>query len=149
MEAPKPAIDRVSSRYRGFTLIESLVASVVLAACVVGVGGLLVSVSQNTAGSEASLLAASRSQANLEAVAAQRLTDYSAVSGSSNSEMIAAANLAVGSDDYARTTATVDYVARTALQPSRDIAVISVTTTTPSGGRVTLYRAVTRAEMIR
>ena len=140
--APRP-------RWAGFTLIESLVASVVLAVCVVGVGGLLVSVSQNAAVSEASLLAASRSQANLEAVAAKRLTDYSAVSGNSVSETIDATSLALGSDDYATTTATVDYVSRAALQPGRDVAVVSVTTTTPGGGRVTLYRVVTRAEMIR
>jgi prepilin-type N-terminal cleavage/methylation domain-containing protein len=136
-------------RCRGFTLIESLVASLVLAICVVGISGVFVTVSQSTSTSDASLLAAQRSQANLEGLAAKRFSDYATASGGVTSESIAASHLAVPSDTSATTSGKITYVSRSSLQPAHDIGVVSVTTTTPEGSYVTLYRLVTRAEMIK
>jgi hypothetical protein len=121
----------------------------VLAMCVVGVSGLLVSVSDNSRVSDASLLAASRSQTNLEAVAAKALSDYTSVSGTSTNETIGTSHFTVANDTSATTVGHVSYVTRAPLQPSRDVAVVSIKTTTPGGGNVTLYRLVTCAEMIK
>jgi prepilin-type N-terminal cleavage/methylation domain-containing protein len=130
---------------RGFTLIEAMIASVVLAFCVVGVCGLLVSAMQNQAATEARSTAAAAAVAGMESLAAKHLDDISARTGVAMSESIDPSLMRDASD--AEMAGRVKYLRRTAGQVARDIAVIEVTAETADGQTVTLYRLATRAEM--
>ena len=139
---------RITNRNRrrvGFTLIEAMCASVVLAFCVVGVCGLLVSAMQNQVAAQSRGTASSAAIGGMESLAAKSLDDISSETGTAQSETI--------DDNLLRRTGDADlqgrlkYLRRDSKQSDRDLAMIQITATAPDGQTVTLYRLATRAEM--
>lgn len=132
----------------GFTLIESMLASVVLAACAVGMCGVLMASAQNGEEIDGTTACVDAARLNLENLAAKRLANLSSVNGAAITETIDPAHL---NNSIARTEASgiIEYKQRTATQAARDIAVVSVTTRTDTGQTVMLYQILTRAEVHR
>ncbi len=134
-----------NDRSRGFTLIEAMFASIVLAFCVVGICGLLVSAMQNQVSTQGRNTASAAAVAGMESLAARSLDDISSETGVAMSESISP-TLIHDTDDV-ELTGRLRYLRRDSDQADRDLAVIQITATTPDGQAVTLYRLATRAEM--
>jgi Tfp pilus assembly protein PilV len=126
-------------------LIEAMFASIVLAFCVVGISGLLVSAMQNQKAAIERSEAASAAAQSMEALAARQLSEYSSQVGVAQSEQIDQSDLhASGSRGRIR------YIRRTTGHQAvrdRDLAIIEVSSETSDGHTVTFYRLATRAEM--
>lgn len=135
----------LSHHHRGFTLIEALMASVILAFCVVGICGLLISTMQHRASTETSDLATQATQTSIETLLTYRLNNLSPSTGTAQEEPIS--STAVKSRDQTKVQGTLRYIVRNATQSPRDLAVVEVTTTTPDGKQMKTYRLMSRAEM--
>lgn len=132
---------------RGFTLIEALTASVVLAFVVVGVCGLILSAVANTRASSDVIQLNQSAHASMETLASRQLDSISPRSGVMQREAISTSLLASPSDPLMTVEGKIEYLNRYVTQPSRDLAMISVTARMPDGQTVTVYRLATRSEM--
>ncbi len=130
---------------RGFTLIEAMIASIVLAFCVVGVCGMLVSSIQSSKVAESHITATDAAKASMDRVAAYSLETLSPAAGISQTQTLTPSNLSPGTD--ADVTGELSYIQRHATQSPRDLAIVSVTATTEDGETVTVYRLMTRTEL--
>lgn len=139
---------RITRRFAGFTLIESMIASVVLAACAVGMCGVLMASAQNSEEIDASTACVDAARLNLENLAAKRLANISSANGAATTETINSAYL---NNSVARTEAsgTIAYKQRNGAQGARDIAIVSVTVQSDTGQEITLHQILTRAEVHR
>ncbi len=148
MVSPMPTTRRSTSKARrGFTLIEALTASVVLAFVVVGVCGMILSAVSNTRASSDLIELNQAAQASMETLASRPLDGISPSVGVLQSETVDAALLSTPADPQVTVEGNIQYLHRYAAQPSRDLALIAVTATMPDGQRVTVYRLATRSEM--
>ncbi|MBC7785602.1 MAG: prepilin-type N-terminal cleavage/methylation domain-containing protein [Burkholderiales bacterium] len=131
------------NRRAAFTLIEAMMATVVLSFCVAGLAGVLVSTAKNGQMSTSQTGALEVARADMETLTANPLSTISGATGSST-ETVAASKLSTTTLPVTH-TGKISYISRSLVQPSRDLAVITVTTTTADGEIVTLKRLVTRA----
>ncbi len=122
-----------------------MIASVVLAFCVVGVCGALIAAMDSNRACESQTVAAEVARLNMDSLAAMRLEEISPENGNGSSEDLDDSVLA-GSDSVAA-SGRLRYISRHPTQASRDLALIAVTATAADGQRVTLYRLATRTEM--
>jgi Tfp pilus assembly protein PilV len=132
---------------RGFTLIEALAASVVLAFVVLGVCGMIVSAVANTRASGELIEINQAAQASMETLASRPLDDISPGVGVLQSETVDASLLSTPANPQVTVEGHIQYLHRYAAQPSRDLALIAVTATMPDGQSVTVYRLAARSEM--
>lgn len=140
-----PTTNTSSCRCHGFTLIEALLASVVLALCVTGICGLLISAMQHRSVAETSEQATQAAQTSTENLLTYRLSNLSTPTGTAQDEPVSSTVLK--SNDRAEVKASLRYIVRNMNQPPRDLAVVEVTATTPDGQQVKTYRLLSRAEM--
>ncbi|MGB7161415.1 MAG: prepilin-type N-terminal cleavage/methylation domain-containing protein [Tepidisphaeraceae bacterium] len=171
MEHRSPAIDRAARGRRGFTLVESLIASVVLAVAVVGVAGTLAASYQQSRDQVAVAEATAFARQMLEEISARPVVvvapnptanagwtsgntnratyddvdDYNGYTDVSTSvKTLAGATQSIGTmGPYTRTVSVAGVVP--AGHTTSDLKLVQVTVTRPTGPPVVLAKVFTRA----
>jgi prepilin-type N-terminal cleavage/methylation domain-containing protein len=133
---------------RGFTLIESMMACVVLAFCVVGLSTAIMAGTRNQDIANQSFDALESARAGMENVATRHQSDLSPATGGTTTESVTIDDLGDATSDVA-TSGSLTYISRDASQSARDIAIITVTARTRDGQTVTLKRLISRAENLK
>ena len=164
-------------RRRGFTLAESLVASVVLAIAVVAVSGTLSATYQSMASSAGTSEAVAMARQLIEEIAAKpfavpagetdnpgflsgalnrttydSVSDYNGFTDTSNTiKKLDGASVSAGSGGvYTRSVAITSGVRPTGhTAPVADFALVTVTVTKPSGEPIKVSQLVTRSTIVR
>ncbi len=138
-----PGIGRTHLR-SGFTLIEAMAASVVLAFCVVAISAAVTASNQAGEAVDSSAAAMGVARADMETLASQPLSTLATGSGGTTQTIdLTHYDAADAPGGQADASATVSFISRSALQGARDIAVVKVKATMHDGQVSTLYRIVT------
>lgn len=139
-------ITKIASNHcRGFTLIEALMASVVLAFCVSGICGLFITSIQQRSYIESSEQATESSRATIENLLIYGLDELSPATGTASVETLSPSSLrASGSTEV---QGTIHYIVRNVSQAPRDLAVVEVVITSPEGKQTKTHRLLSRAKM--
>lgn len=140
MGFPMSTTNRHIHRVRAFTLLESMIASVVLAFGVVAITAAVITSNQSNAVVDQASAALDVARADMELLAAQPLANITSPSGGVTQTI----DLPDLGNDTATTTATATFVSRSSQQGERDIAVVKVEVRMPDGNVCTLYRVVTK-----
>lgn len=182
MELRTPAIDRIGDKRRGtrggFTLMEAMIASTVLAVAVVGISGLLSSSYAQSSRQEQSAITLSLARQLMEEIRARPLAlpdgsaslpgwssgvtdhrlydtvdDYNGYTDQSNA-LTTLAGLSVnigGGEIFTRSVSVTSGVRPTGhtVAPSGDFAVVRVTVTSPRGQSVTISQFLTKVNVER
>ncbi|HEY0009606.1 MAG TPA: prepilin-type N-terminal cleavage/methylation domain-containing protein [Tepidisphaeraceae bacterium] len=131
----------------GFTLIEALMASVILAVAVTAFCTALTAASQNSQYSKDLREVDEAARLNMEVLAAQALHAMPAPAGTSVT--LPSSALAFPQINDVTSTATLTFLQRHTKQAAREIAILTVTAQRPDGQVSSLHRIVTAAEMAK
>ncbi|GIW76225.1 MAG: hypothetical protein KatS3mg104_1288 [Phycisphaerae bacterium] len=139
-------ITKIASDYRrGFTLIEALMASVVLAFCVIGICGLFITSIQQRSYVESSEQGTEASRATIENLLSYGLDELSPAVGTASVETLSPSQLRAS--DSTQVQGTIHYIVRNVSQAPRDLGVVEVVTTSPDGKQTKTHRLLSRAKM--
>ena len=136
-----------TTKPRGFTLIEAMLASVLLALAVVAFCGAMAAATQGTRYSDQRRRVESAARENMEFLAGSSLSSLPVPAGNATSVSLPASALLRPEADGVRTTATVTFLQRSAKQTDRSIALLTVESRENTEAVARLQRVITTAEM--
>lgn len=122
-----------------------MAASVVLAFCVVAISAAVTASNQASAAVDNATAALTVARADMETLASQPLTELDQNHAQTTQAIdLTRYDATAAFADRAEASASVSFISRSALQGSRDIAVVKVQVRTSDGQLSTLYRVVTK-----
>jgi prepilin-type N-terminal cleavage/methylation domain-containing protein len=132
---------------RGFTLVEAMLASALLAMAVVAFCGAMAAATQGTRYGDQRRRVESAARENMEFLAGSSLAGLPIPAGSAATVSLPASALLRPESGAVRTTATLTFLQRSAKQANRSVALLTVESRENDEAVASLRRLITTAEM--